>query len=163
MDKQPASTLNDIHHPRPRLAACLCILLAAAVGGCKEAPGSGQAPPPAEQTAPQAWPAKRKTDGGNFTVAIQPDGGGIVTNRHFSLEVLVEPAAGNAAPVGVIVDADMPDHGHGMNTKPETAHEGGPRYRTKGMLFHMMGEWSIVVEVSTASGKERAFFPVLVE
>lgn len=146
-----------------RLPALLCILIAAGAAGCKEAPEAIEAAPPGAPAAVTAWPAKRKTDRGNFTVTLQPEGGGIVTNRHFSLEVLVEPGAGAGAPASVWVDADMPDHGHGMNTKPETTHEGGQRYRTKGMLFHMMGEWSIVVEVSAGAAKERAFFPVLVE
>jgi hypothetical protein len=108
------------------------------------------------------WPATRKTDGGKFTVTIQPDGP-ITTNKHFALEVVIEPGAGASAPSGIVVDADMPSHGHGMNTKPETAHEGGSRYRTKGMLFHMEGDWSIMVEVSAGATKERAFFPVSIE
>ncbi|MGB8168608.1 MAG: FixH family protein, partial [Chthoniobacteraceae bacterium] len=113
--------------------------------------------------AVEKWPATRKTDGGNFTVTIQPSGGGITRNRHFSLGVLVEPGAGAAAPASVSVDADMPSHGHGMNTKPETVHEESQRYRADGMLFHMAGEWSIMVEISAGAAQERAFFPVSIE
>lgn len=77
--------------------------------------------------------------------------------------MVVTPAAGAAAAANVVVDADMPDHGHGMNTKPETIHEGGERYRADGMLFHMEGDWSISVEVAAGGTKERALFPVSIE
>lgn len=139
------------------------MLIVVAVGGCKKAPEAGQLPPPDASPAAVTWPITRQTDRGNFTVTIQPEGGGITRNEHFSLGVLVEPGAGAGTPTGVSVDADMPSHGHGMNTKPETIPEGGNRYRANGMLFHMAGEWSIVVEVSAGATRERVFFPVSIE
>ena len=148
---------------RACLPALLCILIAMAAPGCKKAPETVQPPPPGVPAVAAAWPAKRKTDRGNFTVTIQPEGGGITTNRHFSLDVLLEPGAGAGTPNSVLVDADMPSHGHGMNTKPETAPAGGNRYRASGMLFHMAGDWSIMVEISAGAAKERAFFPVSIE
>lgn len=147
---------------RPLLSAFLAVLIAFAAG-CKEAPKSDSLPPTTAPAAAAIWPATRKTDGGHFTVTIQPEGGTITRNQHFSIEVLVEPGTGAAAPSSVTVDADMPSHGHGMNTKPETTPEGGPRYRAKGMLFHMAGEWSIMVEVAADAARERAFFPVSIE
>ncbi len=148
---------------RACLPAFLSILIAATGAGCKKTSETAQLPPPGAPNAPAIWPAKRKTDGGNFTVTIQPEGGGITTNKHFSIGVVLEAGAGAGAPNSVAVDADMPSHGHGMNTKPETIHEGGNRYRANGMLFHMAGEWSIMVEVSAGTTKERAFFPVSIE
>lgn len=138
-------------------------MLMASIAGCKKAPETGSPLPSPAPIAAPTWPAKRQTDRGNFHVTIQPEGGAITRNRHFSLEVLVEPGAEAKAPASVSVDADMPSHGHGMNTKPETIHEGGSRYRAKGMLFHMAGQWSIMVEISEGANKERAFFPVSME
>jgi hypothetical protein len=148
---------------RSHLSAMLCILIAAATAGCRKVPDATQPPPPATPSAAATWPAKRKTDRGNFTVTIQPEGGNIAVNKHFSLGVTVEPGPEAATPASVSVDADMPSHGHGMNTKPETIHEGGQRYRANGMLFHMEGDWSIVVEISAGATKERAAFPVSIE
>jgi hypothetical protein len=147
---------------RTHLPAFLCLLIAAAAG-CRKAPETGLLPPLETPATTAKWPAERKTDRGNFTVTIQPEDGGITRNQHFSLGVLVEPGAGAGTPASVSVDADMPSHGHGMNTKPETVHEGGQRYRANGMLFHMAGEWSIMVEISAGSTQERAFFPVSIE
>jgi hypothetical protein len=154
----PARTSTRAH-----LHAFLCILIAAGAAGCKKSSETHQPPPAGPRAAAASWPAKRKTDGGSYTVTIQPDGGSITENKHFSLIVLLEPAAQAGTPVSVSVDADMPSHGHGMNTKPETIDEGGGRYRANGMLFHMAGEWSIAVEVSTGATKETAFFPVSIE
>lgn len=148
---------------RAHLPISLCLLIAATSAGCKKAPETSQLPPSGAPAATATWPAKGKTDRGNFTVTIQPEGGGITRNQHFSLGVIVEPNAGAATPASVSVDADMPSHGHGMNTKAETIHESGQRYRANGMLFHMAGEWSIMVEISAGGMQERAFFPVSIE
>lgn len=144
------------------LRACLLACLSFPSISCRKAP----APPPAPTVAPPltaSWPATRKTERGNFTVTIQPRGGKIVRGEHFTLEVQVEPVTGVGTPVSVVADADMPSHGHGMNTKAETVHETGSRYRADGMLFHMGGEWSISVAVSAGKGEERALFPVTIE
>ncbi|MEQ1861633.1 MAG: FixH family protein [Chthoniobacteraceae bacterium] len=138
----------------------IAILLADA--GCGKAPAPARIAEPAPPVA-AIWPATRKTDRGNFGVTIRPHGGRIVRNEHFSIEVVLEPGAGAGAPVSVVVDADMPAHQHGMNTKAETVHEGGNRYRANGMLFHMAGEWMITVDVAAGSTKERASFPVAIE
>lgn len=145
------------------LPAILCIAITAACAGCKKASETAQPPPPSAPAATAGWPAKRKTEGGKFTVTIQPEGGAITMNRHFALSVIVEPSAEAGKPDSVVVDADMPSHGHGMNTKPETIHEGGARYRANGMLFHMAGDWSIMVEIDAGTTKERAFFPLTIE
>jgi hypothetical protein len=133
--------------------------------GCGKGRDPAQLPGPGAPAAavPAAWPATRQTDRGNFGVTIRPEGGSITRNRHFSLEVVLKPGSGAGAPDGVLVDADMPAHRHGMNTKPEIVHEGGQSYRVNGMLFHMAGEWSITVVISVGKTEERAAFPVLVE
>lgn len=141
----------------------LASLSALLVVGCRKTPPLAQTPAPSTPAAAPSWPATQKTDRGNFTVTIQPRGGRITRSEHFSLEVQVTPGPGVGAPTRVLVDADMPSHQHGMNTTPETIHEGGPRYRADGMLFHMAGAWSISVAISTGAAEERAFFPVSIE
>lgn len=141
----------------------LCILIMGSTVGCKKAQETPRLSAPATPAPAAAWPATRKTDRGNFTVTIEPSGGGITLHKHFSLAVVLVPGTGTEMPTAVSVNADMPSHGHGMNTTPETIHEQGPRYRTDGMLFHMAGEWSIMVEITAGAQIERAFFPVTVE
>ena len=141
------------------IRACLLACLSLPIMSCRKPP----APPTPAPPVSASWPATRKTERGNFTVTIQPRGGKIVRGEHFTLDIQVEPATGSGTPVSVVADADMPSHGHGMNTKAETIPESGPRYRADGMLFHMEGEWSISVAVSAGKGEERALFPVTIE
>lgn len=90
-------------------------------------------------------------------------GGSILNNEHFSLQLSVKPTNADAGPLKVLVDADMPSHGHGMNTKAELVEKGEHQYRVDGMLFHMKGEWVIMVDVVGGEVTERATFPVLIE
>ena len=63
----------------------------------------------------------------------------------------------------VTVDATMPEHGHGMVTRPEAdpgvceplpcRHPGGA-YVMRGMKFHMPGDWSLHVEVKGPAGED---------
>lgn len=110
----------------------------------------------------ESWPATRKTDGGSFSVTLSPTDGDILNNKHFSLDLSVESNKGEG-PIKAEVDADMPAHGHGMNTKPELVDKGELKYQVDGMLFHMAGEWVIFIDVTRGETTERASFPVLLE
>lgn len=127
---------------------------------CKEEVGAGKAPGPIPSST---WPATQTTDGGNFEVTVQPEGGEIVRNQHFSLELKLLAKDGDLAGVTVAVDADMPAHQHGMNTKPQVIALDGGAFRAEGMLFHMAGGWVIAVDVTRGDETERASYPVAVE
>jgi len=51
------------------------------------------------------------------------------------------------------VDAQMPEHRHGMNYKPAIQALGNGRWRVEGLLWHMSGrwEWRFDVRSSTSS------------
>ncbi len=116
-----------------------------------------------EPSGPVAsWPATRKSDGGGFSVTLQPSVKAIERSGHFSLDVGVKPSGGEGE-ISVLVNADMPEHQHGMNTQPEIALVSPRRYRVDGMLFHMAGDWEIYVDVTRSGSSERAVFPVRVE
>ncbi|MGI9245008.1 MAG: FixH family protein [Verrucomicrobiales bacterium] len=149
-------------------AALTCLLLFASCGGEEEPEVPGELPCHEEGSgaapAPQQWPATLPTDGGSFKVTITPESGSIDRNQHFVVGVKVDAGDGEAAGIEVSVDADMPAHRHGMNTKPEVSpldEEG--EFRVEGMLFHMGGDWVISVEVTRAGSTEIASFPVSVE
>ena len=66
-----------------------------------------------------------------------------------------EPVVGAA----VIVDGDMPAHGHGMPTQPQvTADLGGGDYRVEGMSFQMGGFWIVDVTITAAGLTDRIHF-----
>lgn len=143
------------------IAILILAVISAASSSCGDSPDSE----PVTISSPPitSWPATRTTDGGSFTLSLQPTEGAIRRNEHFSLELSLETRAEVSDEIAVTVDADMPAHRHGMNTHPETTALGDQRYRIDGMLFHMAGDWEITVEVSADGRHERASFPVLVE
>ena len=97
--------------------------------------------------------------------ALQP----IALGELFSVEAVLLGADGAPVPNGTVkIDARMPQHGHGMATKPvddpgvcapdlptSCVHPEG-RYRTDGMKFHMPGDWTITFEVDGPAGPDRA-------
>ena len=142
---------------RVPILTALCLVLLVSCRENPPDPGSG------ESSASSSWPATRTSDGGTFTVTLAPTEGEILQNKHFSLDLSVRAQNGAPPPIKVSVDADMPAHRHGMNTKPELVEKGEQRFQVDGMLFHMSGDWVITVEVTGERVTERALFPVLVE
>jgi hypothetical protein len=61
------------------------------------------------------------------------------------------------------VDAVMPEHDHGMNTKPKTSANPDGSFTVAGMLFHMPGHWELYCDVTREGVTERAQFDVELE
>jgi cytochrome c peroxidase len=62
--------------------------------------------------------------------------------KHFSIDV--GACARSGEPPGTLtVDAQMPEHRHGMNYRPEVNKLGPGRWRAEGLLFHMPGKWQL--------------------
>ena len=80
----------------------------------------------------------------------------IPLNQPFSLVVRVEPAGKPIDAFSLAVDARMPQHRHGMNTRPVVNDLGGGRYRVDGMLFHMAGRWELYFDISVHGLTTRA-------
>jgi len=108
--------------------------------------------------SPQSVPRETKTK--SFAVSLQTSPAQIPVNQHFSMEFTVRAAEGAQIPEQIAVNADMPAHGHGMNTKPRLTALGANRWRVEGMLFHMPGAWEIYVYIGRKAAMERAVFPV---
>ena len=70
--------------------------------------------------------------------------------QHFSVEFAVCPA-----PESVRIDAQMPEHRHGMNYRPTVAAAGEGRYRAEGLMLHMAGKWELVFELRSEDSVER--------
>lgn len=61
----------------------------------------------------------------------------------------------------VVVDGGMPEHDHGLPTKPRVTEElGDGNYKLEGMRFHMRGYWEISVTVVTDEGESVVVIPL---
>lgn len=122
-------------------------LVGALALGCGDKDDSGQAPVEDVRSA--------ITDGGTWTASYTPDPDPIPGNEEFALDIRVEDDAGLAAGTSIVLAADMPDHGHGMNVTPALSGADGS-FRADGMLFHMTGDWRLTVDVTGDAGTETA-------
>ena len=59
------------------------------------------------------------------------------------------------------VEGGMPEHNHGLPTKPLVTTElGNGDYRLEGMRFHMSGYWEIIINITTDDGTSRVIIPL---
>lgn len=146
-----------------RVALLGALLLA---GACAPpAPDSAQSAP-GENTAAgavaaaPAEPVLRTavTREGRYQVSIGPRSGEIPLRELHAWRVRVADAAGRpVTPERVVLDATMPGHGHGMDSKPAPSgiDEDGSVI-VEGMRFQMAGDWSFSVRVLGPAGPDVA-------
>lgn len=116
--------------------------------------------------APGAPVRDGTTAAGLYHLRWRPIPEPIPVSTLFEVETtLTERSTGRPVEVGAVrVDATMPQHGHGMPTRPEAdpgvcdptgacRHPGGV-YRMRGMKLHMPGEWVFRFEVTGPAGTD---------
>jgi hypothetical protein len=94
---------------------------------------------------------------GTYIVRWEPVGGSLPDAEPFDMRFEVKRADGKpvARTAGVIVDAEMPQHGHGMNLTPTIARAGDGLYLARGMLLHMTGRWVLSIDIEEDAIAER--------
>lgn len=124
-----------------------------------------------EAPAPMVPAAGLQTKAGRYQLQWSAEPAPLPFNALFSVRTVLFTAAG--APVldgAVVVDASMPQHGHGMPTRPvaepgactpstvsgvaDTCLHSDGVYMTSGMKLHMQGEWVFHFEVSGPAGSD---------
>jgi hypothetical protein len=150
------------------LAACAFV----ATAGCDRTPAQqtntpaqpvGAVQPPALELSASA---RRGTSAdGTYVVRWEVVVGKIPDAEPFSIAFAVTRADGAplAADAEVFVDAEMPQHGHGMNFVPTVERKGGDTFIAQGLLFHMPGRWVLAIDVGEDGVRERTQWEVDVE
>ncbi|WP_137733302.1 hypothetical protein [Pseudaquabacterium pictum] len=100
---------------------------------------------------PAAHRLLAEADGLQLAFAARP--APLPLGRHFALDIVVCPAAGQPLPATLVVDADMPAHRHGMNYRTTVTALGDGRFRVEGLLFHMAGRWRLLFDLPAANGQ----------
>jgi hypothetical protein len=74
----------------------------------------------------------------------------------------LEVVAADGTPVNdctITVDGGMPQHGHGLPTKPVvTQHLGEGKHLIEGMKFNMGGWWFVKLRIAGAKGNDEVIF-----
>jgi hypothetical protein len=104
----------------------------------------------------------RPSEGGLYRATIHPQGDSIPQGRLQRWTLHLETV--NGAPVdsaAVAVDGGMPQHGHGLPTKPRVTRAlGNGDHLVEGMKFNMGGWWVVKFRVDATPGKDSVVFNV---
>jgi hypothetical protein len=104
----------------------------------------------------------RQSEKGLYRGTIRPQGDSIPQGRLQRWTLHLETADG--APVDsatVLVDGGMPQHGHGLPTRPQAKQlASSGDYLVEGMKFNMGGWWVVKFRVDATSGSDSLVFNV---
>jgi hypothetical protein len=101
----------------------------------------------------------RTSDAGRYTAVLESEEP-LRPRRMQTVEVVIRDAAG--APVDdatIEIDGGMPQHGHGLPTRPRvTRNLGDGRYRIDGVRFNMGGWWELKLAIARGSSPDTVTF-----
>lgn len=115
-------------------------------------------PPPADLDLSLSKP----TDAGLYVSSLAPQLEPLAVGPIHSWTVEVTMPDGTPVEdAEVRIDGGMPQHGHGLPTKPQVTEKlGGGRYLVEGMKFNMPGWWTIDVDVDGPAGHDQVTFNI---
>jgi hypothetical protein len=107
----------------------------------------------------------RSSDNGLFNVSYGASTGTVPINQIHQWTLHVE--RGDGAPVEnatIVVDGDMPQHGHGLPTKPRvTQNLGNGNYLVDGMKFQMGGWWLMEFTITAGDQTDVVHFNMMLK
>ena len=107
----------------------------------------------------------KRTAAGIFHVTLLPPERAPAINQMHSWQLRLQDASG--APVTgarFLVDGGMPQHGHGLPTRPRVTREvEAGTYQIDGMKFSMTGCWELTLDIDGARGTDKVTFNMMVK
>lgn len=102
----------------------------------------------------------RGSEGGLYRGTILPDGDTIPQKKLQRWTLHLETSSGTPVDAAKItVDGGMPQHGHGLPTKPLVTRQlGNGDYLVEGMKFNMGGWWVVKFRVNAPAGPDSLVF-----
>ncbi len=106
----------------------------------------------------------RPTADNKYVVTLLPPPKPAAINQLQAWQVKLTSPAGVPVPNARIkVDGGMPQHGHGLPTRPQVTRElPGGGYLIEGMKFSMTGWWEIKLAIDGPAGADRVTFNTVV-
>lgn len=139
-------------HRRPFLAAGAMLALALA-SGCSADAG---ARPPQDATE---YATERASSQGSFRVSYSTDAPVPVGRLHAWTLHVARPDGTPVTDAAITVNGDMPEHRHGLPTRPRvTRNLGQGDYLVEGLKFQMGGWWVMDFDIAAGGRAERVRF-----
>ena len=128
------------------------ILILLTLTACPSSEKTAEKTPEAKAPQTQKLEGVGKNAKFHFSITMAPEKPKL--NEMFKTNVKVTDAKSGAPIDGAQVKADatMPEHRHGMMTKPIHKELGGGKYTTEGMKLHMHGAWRLHIEATQKDG-----------
>jgi hypothetical protein len=108
---------------------------------------------------------RHPTAQGRYLVQMEPPAAAPAINQIHAWQIKL--SAPDGTPVRnarIAVDGGMPQHGHGLPTRPQVTRElADGTYLMEGMKFSMTGWWEIKLAIQAAQGADTAVFNTVVE
>lgn len=106
----------------------------------------------------------RPTVDKRYVVTLQPPATPAAINQlHAWRALLASPAGVPIAHARITVDGGMPQHGHGLPTRPQVTKEvADGSYLIEGMKFSMTGWWEIKLAIDGPEGADKVTFNTVV-
>jgi hypothetical protein len=115
-------------------------------------------PPPADLDLALSKTSTR----GLYRVTLAADRDPVPVGAMHAWTVKVTTADGHPVDGTIAIDGGMPQHGHGLPTRPQvTTDLGGGSHLIEGMKFSMPGWWTLTVSVDAAGGADNATFNLM--
>lgn len=106
--------------------------------------------------------ATQMSEQGLYRVSYIADAEPILINKLHTWTVKVATPDGQpVVGANVSVDGGMPEHNHGMPTRPQVTPAGAGDYRVEGMKFQMPGWWTVTVVIEAEGQQDSATFNLL--
>ncbi|MEA2490035.1 MAG: hypothetical protein QOH21_1827 [Acidobacteriota bacterium] len=131
------------------LAALITLVVAFVVSACSTRP-----------PASQFGFGPRTSAQSRYTATLAPPAQPLKPRRLLKIQVEIRDSAGRPVDGATIdVDGGMPQHGHGLPTKPRVTRSlGDGRYEIEGLRFNMGGWWELRLAVDSPAGADRVIF-----
>ena len=102
----------------------------------------------------------RRSDAGLYSATIKPKGDSIPKGKLQSWTIHLETAAGLPVDSALVtVDGGMPQHGHGLPTRPRVTRSlGDGDHLVEGLKFNMGGWWVVKFRVQAPAGTDSVTF-----
>ena len=107
----------------------------------------------------------RPTVDGKFVVALLPPATPAAINQLHSWQIkLATPAGLPITHAQIAVDGGMPQHGHGLPTRPQVTRElADGTYLVEGMKFSMTGWWELKFAIQAGTSTDRVTFNTVID
>jgi hypothetical protein len=150
---------EDVMKIRTAFVAALAVVAAIAVTGCGHVMMMMHENNVARPAAIEFGTGPRASASRQFTATLQPDQP-LRPRRMHTVRVAITDAAGVPIDDATIqVEGGMPQHGHGLPTRPRvTGALGNGHYEIEGVRFNMGGWWELKLAIAAASGSDVVTF-----